>query len=274
MPCIKQLTQTNFASRAPTKDYLTHRGQALLDQNFDRRLLQKSARLGKYKWISWNFDGPSPTEISTSLMAYLIDFMRVRVISVVQKDGKNFGQCECLERTRCGLPCSCFLGIADNGLITIEKIVDIGMVDCRYLKMYVTSYGSDTAAGDLMHDAQVECFAHEHDGIKITDEFYRLLIDEEGLEKTKADIRQSGGDVENELFPILGPNTTMNDFEEAEYVMSVPTCTKIDLELYRMEKSGDITEVRASLKLRDNLKKHMTTEEVVLSKMASDMKKN
>ena len=52
----RDLSKNNAASRAPTRNYLSPRGQGLGDRNFDNSVAFKSAQVGPNKWIAWNFD--------------------------------------------------------------------------------------------------------------------------------------------------------------------------------------------------------------------------
>ena len=102
-----QLAMTNYASRAPTKEYLICQGQAYVDQNFDRRLHLKSAMIGRERWLVWNFD-PQSEVMNSDLQVYLPKFMRVRELSVTHhSDGNLFVTCSCRGRVRYGIPCSC-----------------------------------------------------------------------------------------------------------------------------------------------------------------------
>ena len=47
-----------------------------------------------------------------------------------------------------------FFIIADNGIIATKDIVDIGMVDMGYLKLFNAHYGEKSKLGDLLYDAQ------------------------------------------------------------------------------------------------------------------------
>jgi hypothetical protein len=113
------------------------------------------------RWIVWDFDDKEEEELKDNLHVYRPRFMRVRELTVKVIDGKNFVPCECKKRTRIGLPCSCFFRIADNGFIDEKEIMDVGMVDVRYLKTFNAHYGDEGALGDLLYAAQEECFRYE-----------------------------------------------------------------------------------------------------------------
>ena len=54
--------------------------------------------------------------------------------------------------------------IADNRIIDNKEIIDVGMVEVRYLKLINTHYGGDSQAGQNILKNQKECFQHEHNG--------------------------------------------------------------------------------------------------------------
>ena len=98
-------------------------------------------------------------------MLYLPQFVRVRRLHLTTTmAGKHFVQCTCQGRKREGVPCSCFFWISDDAGVKHKDIVDLGMVDARYLRMYNSCYGEDTPNGKLMYKAQRECFEKEKNG--------------------------------------------------------------------------------------------------------------
>ena len=184
----------------------------------------KSVMIGPETWLVWNFDRPSDTDIKMDLEINLPEFMRVRELVVKRvSDDKNYISYDCGERVRCELPCSCFFRIADNGFIEHDEIVDIGMIDLRYLKVYNAHYGEESVIGDLIFQAQEECFEHEDFGIKVSNSYLSKLVGEN-----------------DEEYPKLGPNTSEDDITEALFVYKQDTCIRIDLELFRMEHDGDV----------------------------------
>ena len=52
----REMNKTNKASCAPTKDYTTKRGQALIDRNHDNRVKVRWAQVGPEEWIAWQFE--------------------------------------------------------------------------------------------------------------------------------------------------------------------------------------------------------------------------
>ncbi len=82
-------------------------------------------------------------------------FLRVRRLKINDEENRVFVDCSCKERTKVGLPCSCFWRIARNAKINFDTIMDVGMFDVRWLKMYEAEYaGDDDATNDLLYDAQ------------------------------------------------------------------------------------------------------------------------
>lgn len=218
----REVYKTNNASRAPTKDYLIQTGQALIDQNYDNRLNCKSAQIGPEDWLVWNFL-ETEKEIKCPIQLYLPKFLRVRQLTVNEhSNGKCFVPCDCHYRTRVGVPCECFFNIAHNANIPEEEIVDIGMVDVRYLKLYNANYGDDTDLGRQLCKAQEQCFLYEKEGTQISEAFKKKLV----------------GD-DDTVYPILGENTSQEDFDEAMFVLNRPTTTLYDLAMHRMEEDSD-----------------------------------
>ena len=86
-------------------------------------------------------------------------FLRVRELEINEDEsGRVFVKCTCCERTKVGVPCPCFFRIARDKNIPFEEIMDIGMFDVRYLKLFDAKYGSDDQAiSDMLFDAQEVC---------------------------------------------------------------------------------------------------------------------
>ena len=89
---------------------------------------------------------------------YIPTFCRVRELQLVQLPcDKFFVSCTCGGRNREGIPCQCFWAITDNDVIREEEVVDIGMVDVRFLKAFNAHYGDDTELGKWLYKAQRDC---------------------------------------------------------------------------------------------------------------------
>ena len=115
----------------------------------------------------------------------------------------------------------CFFRISDDAGVNPEEIVDLGMVDARYLRMYNSCYGEDTPNGKLMYKAQRECFENENMGTLVSENTMDRLVQHDDAE-----------------YPIMGKGTTVNNLAEARYVMSLNSCTTLDLEQWRMFEGG------------------------------------
>ena len=55
-----------------------------------------------------------------------------------------------------GVPCKCYFRIADNAKLTPKQMIDPGMADIRYWKLFHTHYETDTEIGRLLKRAQAE----------------------------------------------------------------------------------------------------------------------
>ena len=63
--------------------------------------------------------------------------------------------CTCCERTKIGVPCSCLFRIARDANIPMNLIMDVGMFDVRYLKVFNAHYGGeDDKLADMLYAAQ------------------------------------------------------------------------------------------------------------------------
>ena len=145
----------NLASRAPTREYVIPEGQALMDRNFDARLWCKSARISSNQWLVWNFHRNDHQELISHLDLYMTNFYRVRSLYTTENDDEMcFVKCSCGQQSNLGLPCECFFSIADNGKIDEKEIMDLKMIDCRWLRMFNAHYGEKGDIGDMLYEAQ------------------------------------------------------------------------------------------------------------------------
>ena len=180
------------------------------------------AKIAKNRWMVWNCNAIDHIEVPDPLMLHLPRFVRVRQLHLTSNSaGKHFVKCTCEGRTREGVPCSCFFRISDNAGVNSEDIVDLGMVDARYLRMYNSCYGEDSPNGALMYTAQRECFENERMGTLVSENTMHKLVHDDDAE-----------------YPIMGISMTEKDFDEAKYVMSLNACTTLDLEQWRMFECG------------------------------------
>ena len=178
----------------------------------------QSAQTGPKSWMVWNCNKIDHVELKNPLMLYLPKFVRVRTLTLeTGSDGRTCVPCDCHGREREGVPCSCFLKISDDANFPSENIVDLGMIDPCYYKIYNSHYGEDSENSLLMHKAQQRSFDTEGLGVMIMEETARALT---GTLSTP--------------YPILGNNTTMEDFLEAQFVIGLQCpCTVLDLERWR-----------------------------------------
>ena len=110
-----------------------------------------------------------------------------------------------------------FSFISNDTGVTPENIVDIGMVDDYYNKLFNLQYSEDRNVGKLTYDAQQRGFKNKGRGTMIGDDATIMLI---GLSDAN--------------YPILGKYTTTDDMLEAKCVMSSKCqCDMLDLEQWR-----------------------------------------
>ena len=86
----KELGMHNYASQAPTREYVTRKGQALIDRNHDRGLKMKSAQMGPTNWICWNFDTVDKIKVEHEVELFLPKYYRVHNLRLEDDDtGKS-----------------------------------------------------------------------------------------------------------------------------------------------------------------------------------------
>ena len=80
--------------------------------------------------------------------------------------------CDCDEREHVGVPCRCFFKHARNREVDLNDVMELGMFDVSWLKIYKSHYGceegSEGEVADLLYAWQSECFQSEGLGTKIT----------------------------------------------------------------------------------------------------------
>ena len=111
-----------------------------------------------------------------------------------------------------------FFQIGDNAGLSPQEIIHPQMVDIRYWKLFHTHYETNTNLGRLLNRAQAEAFANENKGIPVA----QTVID-----KLREEIPGATS------YPLLGPNTTKTDLEEAMFVRSRTSTTYRDIQRYR-----------------------------------------
>ena len=204
----RELSKTNQSSTAPTKDYLIMQGQRLVDTMYDSRTKMNSAQIAPDKFLAWCFETKMDIDNYDPLFLSIPEFLRVRVLTIVRDLDGAFVLCSCGRRIRYGAPCPCFFKIGDDANISKDEIVDVGMVDVTFTKMFNAQYGLEGNNGELLLKAQHECFKNEHKGTRISSSYMNQLCQHNNT----ADLS-----VEN---PFLGKNTTKSDYEEAMFVLS------------------------------------------------------
>ena len=147
-------------------------------------------------------------------MLRLSQLVRVRKLDPASTvAGKHFLKCTCSGRQKEGVPCPCLFRISENAGVNCGRIIDLGMVDARYLKLFNSHYGDPGPIGDMLCKAQKEYFEYEN---------MKTLVS-----KTTMTMLSGESDA---WYLVFGPNTTYNDFDEVHFIMSTDTCTTLDLE--------------------------------------------
>ena len=82
--------------------------------------------------------------------------------------------------------------------MSTQEIIDLSMIDVRYLKTFNSEYGAETELAERLMDAQAQCFLYEGRGVQVSEKLVTQLV----------------GDP-NGKYPILGAGTTKEDYEEA-----------------------------------------------------------
>ena len=95
------------------------------------------------------------------------------------------------------------------------------MVDVWYLKVYNSNYGDSGTGGELMYKAQEECFENHNKGVLVSDAVASQL---KGIDTSE--------------YPMLGPNTTKDDYKEAAFIMNNSPYTALELEKFRLYNKG------------------------------------
>jgi len=98
----------------------------------------------------------------------------------------------------------------------------VEMVDVSWQKIFQSHFGNADGIGEALMEAQEECFLYEDHGTCLCEAVAKKIL----------------GD-KNTDYPILGPNTTQEDYKEAQFVMQNPACTLLELERERMKPEAD-----------------------------------
>ena len=214
-----ELARNCVFSNAWTGTFRIRKGQALVDCFHSQRRVLKSARLSRYVYITWNFDIDDWLDHPDPLYVHLPIMLRVEELNVSSTTTPgSFVKCTCGGREGIGIPCSCFFRIGDNAGLSSQEIIHPQMVDIRYWKLFHTHYETNTDIGRLLQRAQAEAFANENKGIPVTQSV---------IEKLREEITGASS------YPLLGPNTTQIDLDEAMFVRSRQSTTYRDIQRYR-----------------------------------------
>ena len=253
---FRDMNLRNQSSCAPTRDFIIPHGQRLIDRFYDLRHHCKSAQVEPGVWRVWDFDewleDVEANKFKAKVWAHMPVFCRVWELRVNNFNGRTFIKCSCKKRTKIGVPCRCFARVIDNGSVLPSEMLDIGMIDIRYWKIFNAHYGSDTEIGRSLLEAQKQCFFYEHAGIAVNANVVDKIVGDEKAE-----------------YPILGPNTTMTDYEEMNYVWKRPGTTLVELEMNRacMLDDSDYDDLTLN-GLRDESRKN---KRIAITKIASSM---
>ena len=99
------------------------------------------------------------------------------------------------------------------------------MVDARYLQLFNSQYSASGSIRDMLYKAQRECFENNN---------MRTLV-------SKITMTMLSGD-RDAVYPILGPNTTQKDFNEARFIMSTEAYTTLNFERYQLYDEGHVSD--------------------------------
>ena len=146
---LRALNQVNLSSRAPTKNIIIAKTQAIADHNYDERSSYKLCKIGSDKWLCWCFESANYSDMSLEIWpsSALPGFLRVRKIIRKFSSSLTFLWCDCGFYDRCGVPCSHIFRLVDE--------MSINMIHVRHWKVYDAHYGDNTTLGQLMIQAQV-----------------------------------------------------------------------------------------------------------------------
>lgn len=130
------------------------------------------------------------------------------------EDGAWFIKYTCGGQENVGIPCACFFWIVQNASVPKDHIVHLCMISPKHLRCWQTDYGTQSKTGELLCQAQAQCFIDKKKGIRLS----KVVADHLRQAKT-----QHGE------FPRLGPNTLSSHYKEALFMMDWSTCTMSDI---------------------------------------------
>ena len=137
---------------------------------------------------------------------------------------KHVVRCTCYGCQREGVPCKCFFWITENAGISEADIVDLGMVDPRYLRWYNTHYGK--LWGDRKPTLLAKMSYHAYHKGFVNDQYRNQVSKKSRLQLLQSGSNTSGVDLKIGCeFPILDPNTSEEEFSEERFIMKQDSCT-------------------------------------------------
>ena len=137
-------------------------------------------------------------------------FLQVRILDIHSVLGKQLIKCICKKWKRRGHPCECMFCVFNDGKLHPDQMLDLGMIDVRFWKMYSAFYGDDSLIGTSLMEAQEECFKHENNGIELKHNMCTLVT---------GHLNQSFPQ------PTRGRNTTEHDLLQMKYVLKQEAAT-------------------------------------------------
>ena len=157
---IQSLNKTNLSSRAPTKEFIIDKSQAIADQNYDASHDYSYCQIGRGKWLVWHFHH---LYVGRKVLKFpyseLPTFCRVRIVELRKCGSMKFLDCSCQYYRRLGIPCT--------HLFTVVKQMDLNMFHIRHYKIYdIFAHKDDSKLSNLLVESQV-CY-HSFQSILFT----------------------------------------------------------------------------------------------------------
>ena len=128
-------------------------------------------------------------------------YVHVWKVTIEAVDGKYFLKCNNMQQKNRGMPWHNMLRVIDNRNVPENDFADVSMFDIRNWKMFNAHYGEDNNLGKQLMDAQHQCFKYDNAGVQL---------------KYVENVR---GSPDLSQYPILGHDTTDDDFAEMQFVM-------------------------------------------------------
>ena len=151
---IKSLNETNLSSRAPTRDFIHKKSQAIADQNFEAAKSYAYCQVSERTWWVWYFDHIEGGEFKSFPWSALPRYCRVRVVTLNEANKLQFLSCDCGYYHRIGSLCS--------HLYRIVGCMDLNMFHIRHFKMYDVYHNKESALGQVLVKSQVRKIFFNH----------------------------------------------------------------------------------------------------------------